>query len=130
MARDTDANDVSLAALDHLMVIQKEHGALLAYHGDILTRLEQRPIPDIAGLARRVDDIADAVDRLKAPEPVQHRWWHRPMSVRRWWHVVCIVLLAMVTGWSLGWFTVRWLPGSMLPPGFSRVEPVKQKGRY
>jgi len=95
-------------------------GAVLTHHGDILTHLEQRPVPDIAGLARRLEDVADAVDRLHAPEPAIRPWWYTPAAVS----------LALALGWGLCWATVRWLPGALLPPGFTRMDPVKQKGRF
>ena len=111
MATATDLSAIN-ETLDDL-------GALLTHHGAILTHLEQLPIPDIQGLARRLEDVADAVERLKTPEPATRPWWLTPG----------VVLLAVVVGWGLCWATVRWLPGSMLPPGFSRIEPLKQKGR-
>jgi len=112
MAAATDLTAIN-EALDDL-------GAMLTHHGEILTHLEQRAVPDIAGVARRLEDVADAVDRLKAPVPVTRPWWYTPAAVG----------MALVLGWGLCWGTVRWVPGGMLPPGFSRMEPAKQKGRF
>jgi len=112
MATATDLTAIN-EALDDL-------GALLTHHGEILTHLEQRAVPDMAGLARRVEEVADAVDRMKAPAPV----------TRPWGYTLAAVGMALLLGWGLCWVTARWLPGGMLPPGFSRVEPLKQKGRF
>lgn len=117
MAAATDLSAIN-DALDDL-------GAMLTHHGEILTQLEQRPVPDITSLARRLEDIADAVDRLVAP-PVSPRRGFAP------WRTRILVLVAMGVGWVACWSTVRWVPASFLPPGFSRVAPVplQQKGRF
>src|SRR5262245_63180642 len=62
---------VLIPAVDDLQERQKEQG-------DILLQLQQRPIPDIEGLGRRIDERADALDRvtaaLQAPKP-RRTWW-------------------------------------------------------
>ena len=112
-----------MAAVTDLAAITEtldDLGALLTHQGEILAHLEQRAVPDIAGLARRLEEVADTVDRLKAVDPVSRPWWYTPAAVG----------LSLLLGWGLCWMTVRWLPGGMLPPGFSRMEPAKQKGRF
>jgi hypothetical protein len=112
MAKDTDVNAVT-EALDHLLEVQEQHT-------EILTHLEQREVPDLAGLTRRLEEVADAVERLNVPEPPQRVSWRLPG----------VLLLAAVLGWGICWLTARWLPSALLPPGFSRVTPaVPQKGR-
>ena len=115
MTKDTE-NDVVIEALDHLLEVQEQHTA-------VLTHLEQRPIPDVQSLHRRLDEVADAVDRLAVPPP--------PPSIR--WRRVALVgmlLLGLLVGWFSCWLTVRWLPSTLLPPGFARPVPVPQKGRF
>jgi hypothetical protein len=113
MAKDTDVNAVT-EALDHLMAVQERQGG-------ILTRLEQRRVPDIDGLTRRLEEVADAVERQRRPEV--------PTPRLAWVHVG-VLLLAIFAGWGLCWATVRYLPNGALPPGFTRAAPAPQKGRF
>lgn len=114
MPKDTDASAIT-EALDHLMSVQEQHG-------EVLIHLERRNVPDIQGLTRRLEEVADAVERLTPIEvPQQSRPW-----VLFWGSLG----LALVCGWAICWMTVRWLPGSMLPPGFSRMTPPVTKGRF
>ena len=66
MAQDTDVSAVA-EALDHLMAVQEQQGS-------ILTRLEQRKVPDLDGLTRRLEEVADAVERQQRPRSVAPEW--------------------------------------------------------
>ena len=115
MAKDTE-NDVVIEALDHLLEVQEQHTA-------VLTHLEQRPIPDVQSLHRRLDEVADAVDRLAVPAPVPSFWWLR-------WALLGMLLVGLLVGWFSCWLTVRYLPSTLLPPGFARQgaqAPLKGK---
>ena len=61
MAKDTDV-DAVLEALDHLQVVQEQHS-------EVLHHLERRPVVDLQGLVRRLEEVADAVERLTPPPP-------------------------------------------------------------
>ena len=114
MPKDTEA-DVVIEALDHLLEVQEQHSA-------ILTHLEQRPIADLAGLARRLEEVADAVGRMQPAPAPSLRWLQ--------WALPGMLLVGLLIGWCSCWLTVRWLPSTMLPPGFARQAPVPQKGRF
>ena len=115
MAKDTES-DVVIEALDHLLEVQEQHTA-------VLTHLEQRPVADVQSLHRRLDEVADAVDRLAAPPPLPSVGWLQ-------WALPGMLLVGLLVGWFSCWLTVRWLPSTMLPPGFARQAPVPQKGRF
>ena len=102
-----------LEAVDHILEVQEQHG-------EVLIHLERRPIPDIDGLTRRLGEIADAVERLTPVETLKPAWWAVPAMLTG----------VFVLGWIICWGTIRWMPSDMLPPGFSRVVPVPQKGRF
>ncbi|HEY5864771.1 MAG TPA: hypothetical protein VI542_04340 [Candidatus Tectomicrobia bacterium] len=112
MPKATEA-DAVIEALDHLLEVQEQHG-------EVLTHLERRPTPDMDGLARRLEEVADAVERLKPAEVPKPAWWRLP----------AVVGGMLLLGWLLCWGTIRWMPSDMLPPGFSRVAPPTQKGRF
>ena len=114
MAKDTDV-DAVLEALDHLQAVQEQHG-------EVLHHLERRPVSTLQGLARRLEEVADAVERLTPPPP--------PVTQTRWAWLPALLLIGLLVGWFSCWLTVRWLPGSLLPPGFSRVTPPPPKGRF
>ena len=61
MAKDTDV-DAVLEGLDHLQAVQEQHS-------EVLHHLERRPVVDLQGLARRLEEVADAVERLTPPPP-------------------------------------------------------------
>ena len=116
MAKDTES-EVVIEALDHLLEVQEHHSA-------VLTQLEQRPIPDMQGLLRRLEDVADAVERLQVPAaPSPTLWWLQ-------WALPGMLLVGLLVGWFSCWLTARWLPSTLLPPGFSRPVSVPQKGRF
>jgi len=116
VAKDTE-NDVVIEALDHLLEVQEQHTA-------VLTHLEQRPIPDVQSLHRRLDEVADAVDRLAVPPPAPKMQWLR-------WALAGMLVGGVVVGWFSCWLTVRWLPSTLLPPGFARqVPPAPLKGKF
>ena len=114
MAKDTDV-DAVLEALDHLQVVQEQHS-------EVLHHLERRPVVDLQGLERRLEEVADAVERLTPPPP--------PSSHAGWAWLPALLLMGLLVGWCSCWLTVRWLPGSLLPPGFSRVTTPPPKGRF
>jgi hypothetical protein len=114
MAKDTDV-DAVLEGLDHLQAVQEQHG-------EVLHHLERRPVVDLQGLVRRLEEVADAVERLTPPPPA--------ITQTRWVWLPTLLLIGLLVGWFSCWLTVRWLPGSLLPPGFSRVTPPPPKGRF
>ena len=117
MAKETEPDLAVLEALDHLLEVQEQHTA-------VLTHLEQRPIADVQGVARRLEEVADAVDRLAEPRPVPSLRWLQ-------WALPGVLLVGLLVGWFSCWLTVRWLPSTLLPPGFSRpVAPAPLKGKF
>ena len=111
MAKDTEA-DVVIEALDHLLEVQEEHSK-------VLTSLQQRPIPDLQGLVRRLEEVADAVDRIP-PAPASLSWLQYALPG--------MLLVGLLVGWFSCWLTVRWLPDTMLPPGFAGRRRRRRKG--
>jgi hypothetical protein len=96
----------------------------VAEQRDVLTRLEARPIPDMEGLARRVEEIADAVHTLGVV--VTQRQRHRPW----WWTpALCMaiaVLVAIGILEALTWGPVRT---ALCPPVAQSLNPPIQKGK-
>lgn len=92
--------------LEHLMDGQTHQEA-------ILVALERRPVVDLQGIERRLDDLQDLVVQQR-PEEDAPAWWWAPLTLG----------LALLVGYVVCWSTVQYLPGSLLPPGFQRTIPV------
>jgi hypothetical protein len=92
----TKASDTELllAAVDQMQSTQEEHTT-------ILTTLEARPILDLAGIERRLDELADTITKQTAPAPP-------PSSQRRWWLVPSLVTLAAVAGAAVMLLVLQW----------------------
>jgi hypothetical protein len=115
---ETKAGDSNLilTALDTIQAAQEEHTT-------ILTHLEARKILDLAGIERRLDEVADAVIRLKIPSPPRRPWWLTP----------ALMTLAMLGGIGLLLLAIK-LKGDMLTSGTPRASPaaalpVQRKGK-
>lgn len=104
-------------ALDHLMEVQEQHGAML-------TGLEQRPLVDLASLTRRLEDLADV---LEPRGPLVSEAEYRGCA---WRFVSVLVLGGMLLGYGTCWMTARYLPTGGLPPGFSRPVVERAKGTW
>lgn len=93
-ARPSDT-DLLLTAVDTMQQVQEEHGT-------ILTNLESRPIPDLTGVERRLEEFADAIYALPQAIPKPHR--------RPWWLTACLVTLAFLLGNVTCWGIMRTVP--------------------
>jgi hypothetical protein len=122
MAKDTDAHvDAMLEALDHLHAVQEQHG-------EVLLHLERREIPDMQGLTRRLEEVADAVERLK-PIALPH-----PSR----WLLPGAVIVALMCGWFLCWMCVAekegwtWRVLGMIDevPGLKRLNILSEGLNY
>lgn len=95
-----------------------------AEQGRMLIGLEQRPLVDMAGLARRLEDVADlCVARPVQPDEAGYYGvdWRLALAL-----VVGGVLLGIVACWG----TVRYLPDAWLPPGFRRAVVQATPGKF
>jgi hypothetical protein len=115
---ETKAGDSNLilTALDTIQATQEEHTT-------ILTHLEARKIVDLAGIERRLDEVADAVVRLKMPPPRCRPWWLTP----------ALMTLAMLGGIGLLLLAIK-LKGDLLTSSTTRASPaaalpVPRKGK-
>jgi len=103
----TGASDSTLVALADL-----QDG--MAEMREMLVHLEARPIPDLAGTERRLDEFADAMDRM-------YTLLVRPR--RPWWHVPAILTLAILLGFAVGWASVPWVRQIVVPPTVTQPAP-------
>ena len=109
-------------AIDAIALDNLETG--LACQWDLLTRLEARPIADIEGLARRLEEVADAVHRVGVDigrAQVRRPWW--------WTPALCTVMILLGAGGmmeALWWRPVQTL---VCPPIVQTVGPQAVKGR-
>jgi hypothetical protein len=111
---------------DDLVGVVDELGHVQEEHAQTLHALEARPIVDVTGIERRLEEVADAVERLKTPSRERRRaWWLTPL----------FVTLAYVVG-VLSTYGVLWVvqqqrlthgkqPGMAAPV----TPPVGKKGK-
>lgn len=108
--------DVSAIALEmlHEEIMQQK---------ELLIGLEARPILDMDGLTRRLEELTDAVERATRPPP--------PVPQRPWWLTPGLMMLAVLVGVLLGWELLRWRPVQVLlfPPQAPHAAPQTQKGK-
>lgn len=84
-ASDFEQFGIVVEGIADLLDQQKEQS-------EILTQLQARPIVELNGIERRLDEYADALERLKqAQQPARPR--RRP-----WWITAALVSLAYVVG--------------------------------
>lgn len=107
-------------AIDAIALDNLETG--LACQWDLLTRLEARPIADIEGLARRLEEVGDAVQVLGSTirqSQVRRPWW--------WTPALCTVMVLLGAGAmveALWWHPVQTL---VCPPGVQTgISPAKR----
>jgi hypothetical protein len=98
----------------------------LACQWDLLTRVEAGQIPrdEIAGLARRLDEMADAVHTLGSvvlARPRRRPWW--------WTPALCTLMFLLGAGCVVEAFL--WQPVRMLvfPAPTQQAVPQVQKGK-
>jgi hypothetical protein len=114
-------------SVDDLVVVVEALGAEQEEQQQVLHSLEARPIVDVTGIERRLEEVADAVERLKTPGR-EHR-------ARAWWLTPVFVTLAYVVG-VLSTYGVLWVvqqqrlthgkqPGIVAPV----TPPVGKKGK-
>jgi len=110
-----------------LSLITEPLGLLLtaqAEQREILIHLEQREVPDMAGITRRLEEMTDALVRMQAlPQ-------RRPaLSCGR---TLLRIGVWVLVGYLLCWTTARWVPTWALPYGFTRpAAPLTtQKGKF
>jgi len=96
----------------------------LAEEREILIHLEQREVPDMAGITRRLEEMTDALVRMQAlPQGSAGLCWGRTLLRIGVWVLV---------GYLLCWTTARWVPTWALPYGFTRpaAPMTTQKGKF
>jgi hypothetical protein len=88
----TKAADIELVmvGLDTIQRVQEDHGLILAH-------LEARPVVELAGVERRLDELADRVTELRPRPPRQRVWWLTPM----------LLTLAVLVGYGLALMALR-----------------------
>jgi uncharacterized protein HemX len=107
-AKAVDSEVLTLALDD----IQEQ----LERHTTMLTHLEARPIVELTGLTRRIDDLADTVDRLRGT--LMRR-------SRPWWVTPGVVTLSLVVGLGSGSAGVLWLQSQRhLESGTAKTAPA------
>lgn len=110
-----------------LSLITEPLGLLLAAQAEqreILIHLEQREVPDIAGITHRLGEIEDALVRLQTtPCTLPPLPWCRTLLRIGVW---------VLAGYLLCWATARWVPTWALPAGFTRpaASVTTQKGKF
>jgi hypothetical protein len=90
---DSDAVLTAIAALQEEQQLQT----------GVLQHLEARPVVDLDGVGRRLDELADAVDR--AQQTLATRLRQR----RAWWRTPAYVTLAFVGGVLLCYGVLVWV---------------------
>jgi hypothetical protein len=114
-------------SVDDMVVLAEALGAEQEEQRQVLHALEARPIVDVSGIERRLEEVADAVERLQAPQ--------RKRRARAWWVTPLFVTLAYVVG-VLSTYGVLWVvqqqrlahgkhPGIVAPV----TPPVGKKGK-
>jgi uncharacterized protein HemX len=97
-ARATDT-DLVMTALDTIQSVQEEQTLLLV-------NLEARPVVDVTGIERRLEELADAVERLRPP----------PRRRRPWWLTSLLLTLVFLVGFGVGWVQMRWVTHPVAAP--------------
>lgn len=87
-------------SVDDMVVVVEAMGAEQEEQQQLLHSLEARPIVDVTGIERRLEEVADAVERLKVPV--------RERRARAWWVTPLFVTLAYVVG-VLSTYGVLWV---------------------
>jgi len=93
--------DLLVTAVDAIQEEQQEHLS-------ILQALEQRKIVELDGVERRLDEVADAMDRVQ--QTVSTRLQQR----RAWWRTPAYVTLAFVSGMLVCYGMLVWLTQQQL----------------
>lgn len=88
----TKAADIELVmvGLDTIQTVQESHGLILAH-------LEGRPIVELAGMERRLEELADRVTELRPRPPRSRAWWLTPL----------LLTLAVLVGYGLALMALR-----------------------
>jgi hypothetical protein len=114
-------------SVDDLVVVVEALGAEQEDQRQVLHTLEARPIVDVTGIERRLEEVADAVERLKVPV--------RERRARAWWLTPVFVTLAYVVGilstYGVLWLVQRQRLAQVKQPGIATpvTPPVGKKGK-
>ena len=106
---------------DVLLIALEDIQERLAEHTTALQHLEARPIVELAGLERRIDELADAVARMRPALPPPRRWWLTPA-----WVTLAFVLGVCSTYGALVWTAQRQQAVVQKPPVSAPVAPGKR----